>query len=211
MLKKNDSEGEIIGSEEKMSTSDEYRQGDEFLVTALQKISEGKSGDAKEDLVIASEIFKAAVEKAGFFPGAFYSWGEALKLLAEIDNDEALFEEAIEKYMASGLQFIVDGRPMEKPFIKAHNIGPKDNRHKMIFALYILSIQVIKGKTIVDNEVALLKEIKDTLKSPPILLLLIDTLFGNNQEKQTIKDDDDLVTIATKLLINVTIDGNVVN
>ena len=211
MLKKNYSEDEIIRSEEKISTSDEYRQGDELLVTALQKISKGKSEDAKEDLVIASEKFKAAVEKTDFFPGAYYSWGETLKLLAEIDNDEALFEEAIEKYMAAGLQLIVDGRPMEKPFIQAHNIGPKDNRHKMIFALYILTIQVIKGKIMADNEMALLKEIEDTLKSPQILLLLIDTLTGDNQEKQTIKDDDDLIVIATKLLINVTIDNNVEN
>ena len=206
MLKKIDSSDDIIGTDEEIAISDEYRQGDELLSIASKKMSEGKNEDAKKDLIIASEKFKEAVEKAVFFPGGYYSWGEALKLLAEIDNDEALFEEAIVKYMAAGLQLIVDGRPMEKPFIQAHNIGPKDNRHKMIFALYILSIQVIKGKKIADNEMALLKDIKDALKSPPILLLLIDTLAGETQEKQTINDDDDLVSIATKLLINVAID-----
>ncbi len=207
MLKKINGTDEIVRSNEKIATNEEYRQGDELLGVASKKVSAGKSGDAKKDLVSASEKFREAVEKVGFFPSGYYRWGEALKLLAEIDNDEALFEEAIEKYMTAGLQFIVDGRPIEKPFIEAHNIGPMDKRHKMIFALYILSIQVIKGKIMADNEMALLKDIKNTLKSPPILLLLIDTLVGKTQEKQTINDDDDLISIATKLLINVVIDS----
>jgi hypothetical protein len=96
---------------------------------------------------------------------------------------------------------------MERPFIDAHDIGPKDKRHKMIFALYILTMQVIKGKILEDNETALLEDIQASLTSPPIILVLIDTLTAKIRERQSIKEDDDLIAIATKILINVLIDN----
>jgi hypothetical protein len=68
MLKKIDGIDEIIKSNEKIANSDEYRQGDELLGMASKKILAGKSGDAKKDLVIASEKFREAVEKVGFSP-----------------------------------------------------------------------------------------------------------------------------------------------
>lgn len=192
---------------DRTSTTDGYIEGMELLDKALKELSGGKKEVARETLTKACNRFEAAVGKKGFFPEAYYSWGEALKNLAEIDNDGALFEEAIEKYMASGLQFVVDGKLMERPFIDAHNIGPRDKRHRMIFALYILTMQVIKGKSLEDNEIVLLEDIRASLASPSIVLTLVDTLTAKKRERQSVKEDDDLIAIATKILINVLIDN----
>ncbi|GEM_PF-3549710 len=209
MAKKGKGGDKKTGRGEKVSSTDDYNEGMELLDKALNELSGGKKGDAREALTKACDKFEAAAGKKGFFPEAHYKWGEALKNIAEIDNDEALFEEAIEKYMASGLQFIVDGKIMERPFIDAHNIGPKDKRHKMIFALYILTIQVIKGKVMDNNETALLHDIRATFTSPPVILTLVDTLVSKKKERQSIKENDDLISIATKILINVLIDNEV--
>ncbi|MBN1574837.1 MAG: hypothetical protein JW984_16700 [Deltaproteobacteria bacterium] len=197
------------GGGDKTGSIDDYNEGMELLDKALNELSGGDKGGAREDFVKACESFKAAVGKKVFFPEAYYGWGESLKQIAKIDDDETLSEEAIEKYMASGLQFVVDGRLMERPFIDAHNIGPKDKRHRMIFALYILTMQVIKGKVMDNNETDLLQDIRATLTSPPVILTLVDTLISEKKERQSIKEDDDLIAIATKILINVLIDNDV--
>jgi hypothetical protein len=197
------------GGEDKTDAVDRYNEGMKLLDNALNKLPGGDGEGAREALARACDSFEAAVKTKGFFPQAYYGWGEALKNLAEIDNDGALSEDAIEKYMASGLQFVVDGKLMEKPFIEAHNIGPKDERHRMVFALYILTMQVIKGKIIDDNETLLLNDIRATFTSPPVVLTLVDTLTSDKKERQSIKEDDDLIAIATKILINVLIDNEV--
>lgn len=207
MTKKSGDRGDEDKNGEVKKGGDEYRKGEELLTGTLKKTSDGKMGKAREYLVAACGRFNTAVGERGFFPEAYYNWGEALKRLAEMDDDEALLQEAVEKFMASGLQFIVDGRLLEKPFVEAQEICPNDKRHRMVFVLYILSIQVIKGKKINVNENALLKDIRTVLTSPKIILILIDTLLGKNRERQSVNEDDELIAIATKILINVILDN----
>lgn len=206
MTKKRGGRGEGDRSGEAKKGDEEYKKGEKLLISAQKKISEGKVEKAREDLISACDRFSAAVGQRGFFPEALYSWGEALKLIAEMDNDADLVEEAVEKYMGSGLQFIVDGRFLEKPFVEAQELRSNDKTHKMVFVLYILAIQVIKGKKLNINEVALLKDIRTFLTSPEIILTFIDTLLREKKERQSIKEEDELIAIATKILINVIIE-----
>ncbi len=183
-----------------------YRKGNELLKLSGKNLSDGDRKEAKKNLLAALKKYNSAIKQKGLFPEAYNDWGNALSMLFGITGDESYLKEAVEKYMSSGLQFIINGTLEEGPFISAYEIATQDERYKFIFSLYILAIQVIKGKKISNKDKIILKNLKDIIDSPEILILLIDTLIGINRERQSASEGDEIIAFATKVLINVLID-----
>lgn len=184
----------------------EYINGNELTKLSEKYLSDGERKKAKDNLLRALKKYNNAIKQKGLFPEAYRSWGDALSMLFDITGDDSYLNDAVEKYMSSGFQFIIDGTLEEGPFISAYEIVAQDERYKFIFSLYVLAIQVIKkGKKISTKDKTFLKNLRDIIDSPKILILLIDTLLGKNSELQSANEGDEIIAFATKILINAII------
>lgn len=90
----------------------------------------------------------------------------------------------------------------ETPFFGALRIDKIKAYHRIICELFILSIETVRGKEIIPENVSALKEKQKEFTSPHILLTLIETLLREKKEEQTITEEDDLMNVAAKILIN---------
>ena len=185
----------------------DYINGNELIKISEKYLSDGERKKAKDNLIRALKKYNNAIKQKALFPEAYRSWGDALSMLYNITGEEEYLNDAVEKYMSSGFQFIIDGTLEEGPFISAYEIVAQDERYKFIFSLYVLAIQVIKkGKKVSKKDKTFLKNLRDIIDSPEILIILIDTLLGKNSELQSATEDDEIIAFATKILINAIID-----
>jgi len=183
-----------------------YEEGNTHYRTAQEMISKKRYKDAVDHFIQAAGLYESAVKERGLFPEAYHNWANVLTRLIPLTDTTELAPQALEKYLTSGLQFIVNGTPQERPFEEALNIIAESDRYGMVFRLYLTAVQSVKGGRPEGETDSFLSEAREILESPEILTDLIDTLQGKRTEKLPVTDGDDLISSATKILINKLID-----
>jgi len=184
-----------------------YESGNTHYRTAQELVSERRYQEAVDHFIQAAEQYESAVKQRLLFPEAYHNWANVMTRLIPLTGTAGLAQQALEKYLTSGLQFIVNGTPNERPFEEALKIIAESDQYEMIFRLYLVAVRYIKGGMREKNDEMFLSRARAIVESPEILIDLIDTLLGRNTENATIQDGDDLISSATKILINALIDA----
>jgi len=183
-----------------------YESGNVHYRTAQEMVSQKRYQDAVDHFIRAAEQYEFAVKHRIIFPEAYHNWANVMTRLIPLTDTAELAQQALEKYLTSGLQFIVNGTPQERPFEEALKIIAESDRYAMIFRLYLTAVKYVQGAQPEGDDASFLSEIREVLESPEILTDLIDTLLGERTEKLPVQDGDDLISSATKILINSLID-----
>jgi HEPN domain-containing protein len=184
-----------------------YESGNDHYRTAQELVSDKRYQEAVDHFIQAAEQYESAVQIRKMFPEAYHNWANVMTRLIPLTGTAELAQQALEKYLTSGLQFIVNGIPSERPFEEALKIIAENDRYEMIFRLYLIAIRYIHGENREKSDEVFFSRAEKFVESPEILIDLIDTLMGKNTEKLTIQDGDDLISSATKVLINTLIDA----
>ncbi|MBN1881796.1 MAG: hypothetical protein JW885_06445 [Deltaproteobacteria bacterium] len=183
-----------------------YEAGNIHYRTAQEMISKKRYKEAVDHFIQAADLYESAVQKRNIFPEAYHNWANVMARLMPLTDTSELAQQALEKYLTSGLQFIVNGTPQERPFEEALKIISEADQYGMVFQLYLIAVKSVTGGAPEGEIGPFLMEVREIVESPKILTDLIDTLEGVRTEKLTITDGDDLISTATKILINRLID-----
>jgi len=188
-----------------------YEAGNDHYRTAQEMVSKKQYQEAINHFILAAEQYESAVKLRNIFPEAYHNWANVMTRLIPLTGTTELAHQALEKYLTSGLQFIVNGTPQERPFEEALNLIAESDRYALVFRIYSAAVTYAKGKKSWNahkDEKALLTEARTVLESPAILIDLIETLLKKRTEKLPLADGDDLISSATKVLINTLIDAD---
>ena len=185
-----------------------YEAGNAHYRTAQDMVSQKRYQEAVDHFIRAAEQYESAVKHRSMFPEAYHNWANVITRLIPLTGTAELSQQAQEKYLTSGLQFIINGTPQERPFEEALKIIPESDRYGTVFRLYLTAVKYVKGAQPEADDIAFLSQTRKILESPKILTDLIDTLQGKRTDKFPVKDGDDLIASATKILINALIDAD---
>jgi len=143
-----------------------YESGNVHYRTAQEMVSQKRYQDAVDHFIRAAEQYESAVKHRIFFPEAYHNWANVMTRLIPLTDTAELAQQALEKYLTSGLQFIVNGTPQERPFEEALKIIAESDRYAMIFRLYLTAVKYVQGAQPEGDDASFLTEIKEVLDSP---------------------------------------------
>ena len=183
-----------------------YETGNVHYRAAQEMVSQKRYQEAVNLFIQAAKQYELTVKHRNIFPEAYHNWANVMTRLIPLTDTAELAQQALEKYLTSGLQFIINGTPQERPFEEALKIISESDQYGMVFRLYLTAVKYVKGAKLEGDDITFLTETRGILESPEILTGLIDTLLGRRTEKIPVQDGDDLISSATKILINSLID-----
>ena len=184
-----------------------YETGNAHYRAAQKLVSQKRYNEAVTLFIQAAEQYESAVKDRNIFPEAYHNWANVMTRLIPLTDTAGLAQQALEKYLTSGLQFIINGTPQERPFEEALKIISESDQYGMVFRLYLTAVRNVKGNAPESDDSEFLTNSREILEAPEILTDLIDTLLGKRTEKLPVQDGDNLIVSATKILINLLIDS----
>ena len=102
--------------------SRQYEAGNGYYRSAQEMVSQKRYQEAVHLFIQAAEQYESAAKHRNLFPEAYHNWANALTRLIPLTDTPELAQQVLEKYLTSGLQFIINGTPQERPFEEALKI-----------------------------------------------------------------------------------------